>query len=65
MMDGVGGWWAALGLLLIAEGLVPLVSPGAWRRMVAQLAQLRDGQIRFCALASVAAGLAILSLLQP
>jgi uncharacterized protein YjeT (DUF2065 family) len=52
--------WAALALVLIIEGLLPLLSPGAWRRMFAQLMALQDGQIRFFALCSIVAGLLLL-----
>jgi uncharacterized protein len=52
----------AVGLMLILEGLLPLVSPAAWREMFARITALADGQIRFFGLASVAAGLLIVSL---
>lgn len=53
-------FWTALALLLIVEGLLPLLSPRSWRRMFQQLLELRDGQIRFFALCSVIGGLALL-----
>ncbi|MFP8835783.1 DUF2065 domain-containing protein [Hydrogenophaga sp. XSHU_21] len=49
-------WWLALGLVLVFEGLLPLLSPGGWRRVFSQMLALRDGQIRFFGLLSVAAG---------
>jgi uncharacterized protein YjeT (DUF2065 family) len=55
--------WAALALLLVAEGLLPFLSPEAWRRMFSQLMALRDGQIRFFGLCSVLIGLVLLWLL--
>ena len=58
----MNGFWIALGWALIIEGLLPFVSPGGWRRMFTQLLQLRDGQIRFCALLGLIAGGAILLL---
>ena len=61
-MEGFTSLWAALGLVLLIEGLLPLISPAGWRRMFLQLLQLRDGQIRFCGLLGVAAGLALLAL---
>lgn len=61
------GWddsiWTAVALVLLIEGLVPFVSPAGWRRMFAQLVQLRDGQIRFFALMSMAAGALMLVLI--
>ena len=44
---------AALALVLILEGLLPLISPTKWREMFAQLLQLQDGQIRFFGLGTV------------
>ncbi len=46
----------AIALMLVFEGLMPLVAPGAWRRMFARLSELNDGQIRFFGLIAVAAG---------
>jgi uncharacterized protein YjeT (DUF2065 family) len=48
---------AALGLMLILEGLMPLLSPPAWREAMRRVAALRDGQIRFMGLAATLAGL--------
>jgi uncharacterized protein len=47
----------ALGLMLILEGLMPMVSPARWRRLFEQLLQLEDGQIRFFGMFMVVAGL--------
>jgi uncharacterized protein len=58
LMLGVG-----LGLALILEGLFPFLSPTGWRRMVTQIQQLHDGQVRFFGLCSMAAGLVLLLLL--
>ena len=49
----------ALGLVLIIEGLLPFLSPGAWRRAFSQLLQMQDGQIRFFGLLAVLGGLAL------
>jgi uncharacterized protein len=53
-------FWAALALVLVFEGLFPLLSPGGWRRTFARLLSLRDGQLRFFGLCSVALGLFLL-----
>ncbi len=53
-------FWAALALLLVFEGLFPFISPGGWRRTFARLLALRDGQLRFFGLCSIATGLALL-----
>ncbi len=52
--------WTALALVLVIEGVMPFVSPQGWRRAMGQIAQLRDGQIRFFALLVILAGLAML-----
>jgi len=52
----------ALGLVFVFEGLLPLIAPQAWRQVFTQMLQLRDGQLRFFGLLSVAAGLALLLL---
>lgn len=38
--------WLAIGIVLIVEGLGPLVAPNGWRQMVAQLSQQPDNQLR-------------------
>ncbi|HEY1104251.1 MAG TPA: DUF2065 domain-containing protein [Burkholderiaceae bacterium] len=53
----------ALGLVLVIEGLLPFLSPGGWRRMFEQVLRLRDGQIRFFGLGSIAIGLLTIWLL--
>jgi len=52
---------AALGLMLLAEGLMPLLSPGRWRDTVRRIAEMRDGQIRFMGLGATGAGLLLLA----
>jgi uncharacterized protein YjeT (DUF2065 family) len=47
----------ALGLMLILEGLMPMVSPVRWRSLFQQLLKLEDGQIRFFGLVMVISGL--------
>lgn len=46
----------ALALMLVFEGLLPLLNPGGWRRIFARVMQLSDGQIRFIGLASIGLG---------
>lgn len=57
MADGL---WTALALVLVIEGILPFISPGGWRRGFSQLLQLRDGQLRFFGLCSIALGLLLL-----
>jgi hypothetical protein len=51
--------WLAFGLVLVFEGLMPLLVPQAWRRMFTEVLRLRDGQLRFFGLMSVGAGLLV------
>lgn len=51
----------ALALMLIFEGLLPFLSPGAWRRVFERATQLSDGQIRFIGLTSMVIGLLLLA----
>ncbi len=53
----------ALALVLIFEGLFPMISPGAWRRMFEQILQLEDGQIRFFGLMAISLGVFLLLLI--
>lgn len=47
----------ALALVLVIEGLMPLVSPARWREVFSRVLAMSDGQIRFIGLASILAGL--------
>jgi len=49
----------AIALMLLLEGLLPLVAPSAWREMFRRLLELSDGQIRFIGLALVLSGAAV------
>lgn len=52
----------ALGLMLLLEGLLPLVAPQAWRETFKRLIDLKDGQLRFVGLISMCGGLLLLFL---
>jgi len=56
--------WAAFALVLVVEGLLPLVAPQLWRDSFAKLLTLRDGQLRFVGLASILTGLVAFWLLR-
>ncbi|HYD74455.1 DUF2065 domain-containing protein [Ramlibacter sp.] len=60
-MDG-STLWAALALVLVFEGLFPLLAPRGWRDTFRKLLELRDGQLRFFGLCSVGLGLLLLLL---
>ena len=50
----------ALALVLVFEGVLPFLSPGAWRSMFERATRLSDGQIRFIGLSSMVIGLLLL-----
>jgi len=50
---------SALALMLVLEGLLPFLSPGAWRQMFERATQMTDGQIRFIGLSSIAIGMTL------
>jgi uncharacterized protein YjeT (DUF2065 family) len=52
--------WGALALMLVFEGLLPLLNPGGWRNVFARVLQMTDGQIRFIGLLSVVVGALLL-----
>ncbi len=56
-------WLLALGLMLIFEGLMPMLAPLRWRKLFEQLLQMQDGQIRFFGLFMVLAGLVLVWLI--
>ena len=49
----------ALGLMLILEGLLPMISPRKWRSLFEQMLQLQEGQIRFFGMLMVVFGLLV------
>ena len=49
---------AAFALVLVVEGLLPLLAPRLWRESFRKLVELTDGQLRFIGLVSIALGLA-------
>jgi uncharacterized protein YjeT (DUF2065 family) len=51
---------AGFAFYLILEGLLPFVSPGAWRRGLAAMAELNDSQLRSFGFAVVVVGLILL-----
>lgn len=60
----LGSLLLALGMVLVIEGLMPLLSPRQWRDLFRQILALTDGQLRFVGLIAVAAGLLLIVLLK-
>jgi uncharacterized protein YjeT (DUF2065 family) len=56
----VDAWVLAMGLVLVLEGLMPMIAPSRWRRLFEQMLQLQDGQIRFFGIFLVLIGLALM-----
>ena len=56
--------FGAVALMLIIEGLLPFLSPGAWRAVFEKAVQMSDGQIRFIGLSSILIGVLLLFILR-
>ena len=52
----------AFALMLVFEGLLPFLSPQAWRKLFERATQMSDGQVRFIGLSSMLAGLVMLAI---
>jgi uncharacterized protein YjeT (DUF2065 family) len=50
----------ALGLMLILEGLMPMVLPRLWKSLFEQMLKMQDGQIRFFGMLMVIAGMSVI-----
>ena len=64
-MAQLGVWdiaLSAVALMLVAEGLLPFLSPPSWRRIFERALEMSDGQIRFLGLVSVVCGMTMLLL---
>lgn len=53
-------WLLGMAMMLIVEGLLPLVMPAYWRETFVRLVALKDGQLRTVGLISILVGLALL-----
>jgi len=47
----------AFGLMLVLEGVFPLIAPKTWRQTFQRMIALNDGQLRFVGVISMLAGL--------
>ena len=65
-IDPVGVLLAsAIALVLIFEGLLPFLNPGAWRRVFERALQMSDAQIRLLGLSSLGVGVVVLLIFGP
>jgi len=55
---------AACALVLVLEGLLPLIAPRVWRDAFRRLTELSDGQLRFIGLISIGAGVITLMVIR-
>ena len=53
----ISNFLSALCLMLVLEGLLPLIAPQAWRENFKRMIVLKDGQLRFIGLISIVCGL--------
>ncbi len=53
-------WLAAVGLLLVVEGILPFAAPAMWREGFSRMLALKDGQLRFIGAASIVGGVFLL-----
>ncbi len=53
-------WLAALGLMLVLEGIMPFLFPASWRETLRKVSQFQDGQARFIGLTLMLAGLLLI-----
>ena len=56
-------WLAAIGLLLVIEGILPFAVPAVWREGFSRMLELNDGQLRFIGAASMLGGVFLLLML--
>nr|WP_086010493.1 DUF2065 domain-containing protein [Uliginosibacterium gangwonense] len=52
--------FSALALMLVLEGIIPLLAPKLWRETFQRITRMADGQIRFIGLSSMLLGLIFL-----
>ena len=55
---------AAFGLMLVIEGILPLLAPAIWRDTFRKMIEMSDGQLRFIGLASMFGGLLVIFLVK-
>ena len=53
-------WLAGLAMMLVIEGLMPLLFPDMWRETFRRLVSFKDGQLRFIGLTALLSGLLML-----
>ena len=64
MIELANNLLVAVSLMLVLEGILPFLYPQLWRRLVAQLAQVSDANMRMLGLLGIMLGLALLWLVR-
>jgi len=57
-------WLLGLAMMLVIEGIMPLLFPGLWRETFRQLLLLTNGQLRFVGITAMVSGVLILYLIK-
>lgn len=55
---------AALGLMLVLEGILPFLNPHGWRQTLWQFTQMQDRLLRLIGLASMVVGVILLYIIR-
>lgn len=55
---------AGLAMMLVFEGLLPLLAPKAWRETFRRVIEFNDGQLRFVGMASIVVGVVLFLLVK-
>lgn len=56
--------WRALALMLIFEGMMPFLSPAAWKQWIANAIRFDERTLRLIGLVSMVSGLIFLQILR-
>ena len=52
--------WVAIALLLVIEGIIPFLNPGAMRKALLNIIEMNDQTLRFAGLTSMLIGVGLL-----
>lgn len=55
---------AAIALVLVIEGIIPFINPGAMRRAIIKMVEMNDQSLRFAGLTSMVIGVILLYLIR-
>ncbi len=55
---------AAIALVLVIEGIIPFVNPGAMRRTLLKMIEMNDQSLRFAGLTSMLIGVILLYIIR-